>query len=402
MVFIVALVILAAAIAVVELGAFPLLRRRRTVIVGGVAALVAANVVTHAIASGWRVGVEVNAFLGIVLVALGTAALPVGVLVTLSWAVGRLSARVPGTKDGVSRAPGGSAGVATETGGAGNAPPTISRRQVVEATGGAVILGGTGSMLGWGAWRGRYDFQLEEVPVRIPGLPRALDGYVIAQVSDIHAGLHVGDRTIDDGLALVRRARADLLVATGDLVDYMAEYAPLIARKLADAAPRDGVVVVPGNHDHYAGVAQVREAMRAAGVTVLVNENLIVRPHDGGFALAGVDDLSGRRESSTFRGPDLDSALVGVPDHLPRILLSHQPQTVDLWAGRVALQLSGHTHGGQINPGIRPADLVFRYVAGMYSVRGTSLYVNRGFGTVGPPARVGAPPEVTRFVLVAA
>ena len=76
--------------------------------------------------------------------------------------------------------------------------------------------------------------------------------------------------------------------------------------------------------------------------------------------------------------------------------------TVDAWPGRIALQLSGHTHGGQVNPGFRPADFFFRYVAGAYSVAGTTLYVNRGFGTVGPPARVGAPPEVTRLVLVAA
>jgi hypothetical protein len=87
---------------------------------------------------------------------------------------------------------------------------------------------------------------------------------------------------------------------------------------------------------------------------------------------------------------------------LARVLLSHQPQTVERWPGQVALQLSGHTHGGQINPGFRLADLFFDYVAGRYSVGGTTLYVNSGFGTVGPPSRVGAPPEVSRIVLVAA
>ena len=91
-----------------------------------------------------------------------------------------------------------------------------------------------------------------------------------------------------------------------------------------------------------------------------------------------------------------------VPPDRPRILLSHQPVTFDLWAGQVALQLSGHTHGGQINPGVRVADLFLKYVWGLYRMNGTFLYVNRGFGTVGTPARVGAPPEVTRLVLVAA
>ena len=120
----------------------------------------------------------------------------------------------------------------------------------------------------------------------------------------------------------------------------------------------------------------------------------------GRFALLGVDDISARHHHRA--GPQLDRALAMVPRNVPRILLSHQPQTVDEWAGQVALQLSGHTHGGQINPGFRPADLFFRYVAGLYEVGGTTLYVNRGFGTVGPPSRIGAPPEITRIVLVAA
>ena len=86
---------------------------------------------------------------------------------------------------------------------------------------------------------------------------------------------------------------------------------------------------------------------------------------------------------------------------LPRIVLSHQPKTFRDMAGKCALQLSGHTHGGQINPGFRPADLVFEFVAGRYERAGSTLWVNRGFGTAGPPSRVGAPPEVTKIVLVA-
>ena len=87
---------------------------------------------------------------------------------------------------------------------------------------------------------------------------------------------------------------------------------------------------------------------------------------------------------------------------LPRILLAHQPNYIRESAGQVALQLSGHTHGGQINPGFHPAALFLPYVAGRFEVGGTTLYVNRGFGVVGPPARIGAPPEVTKVVLVSA
>jgi predicted MPP superfamily phosphohydrolase len=127
----------------------------------------------------------------------------------------------------------------------------------------------------------------------------------------------------------------------------------------------------------------------------------IVRPGDGGgFALLGVDDVSSNKHGRT--GPRLDAALAMVPPDRPRILLSHQPYTVDFWAGQVAAQLSGHTHGGQINPGFSPLGLLMKYIAGAYRVGETTLYVNRGFGTVGAPTRVGAPPEITRFVLVAA
>ena len=94
----------------------------------------------------------------------------------------------------------------------------------------------------------------------------------------------------------------------------------------------------------------------------------------------------------------LSPALARISPDLPRILLSHQPDTFEHYAGRVALQLSGHTHGGQI----RPANLVLKWVAGRYERDGSTLYVNRGFGVAGPPARLGVPPELTKIILVAA
>jgi predicted MPP superfamily phosphohydrolase len=277
----------------------------------------------------------------------------------------------------------------------------MTRRQLVEATSGLAVLGTTGAMLGWGMARGRHAFELREVPVRIAGLPRVLDGYTIVQVSDIHAGTYVGERELDEGLALARKARPDLVVATGDLVDFDWTCASLVARKLVDLGARDGVAAVLGNHDYYADADEVATALRAGGVDVLVDEGRIIRPDDGGgFALLGVDDLWSIRYGRA--GPRLERATAMVPPELARVLLSHQPPTVDFWPGQVALQMSGHTHGGQINPGVRIADLFLEYVDGRYEVGGTTLFVNRGFGTVATPSRIGAPPEVTRFVLVAA
>ncbi len=280
-------------------------------------------------------------------------------------------------------------------------PPDVSRRQAIERVGGVAVVGATGSLVGWGAVIGRHDFVVEEVPVRIAGLPRALDGYTIAQISDIHVGLLVRDSELAEGLEKLALTKSDLVVITGDMVDFDPRYIPMAAQALAKIRARDGVFAVYGNHDHYTGATAVGEALRSAGIDVLVNDGRLIRAKDGGgFALLGVDDLMSVRAGGA--GPRLDRAMSAVPDDRPRILLSHQPQTVDIWAGRVALQLSGHTHGGQFNPGFRPADFVMRYVAGRYEVGKTSLWVNRGFGVVGPPARLGAPPEVTKIVLVSA
>ena len=291
------------------------------------------------------------------------------------------------------------------------APPTkpqetsdeaaVGRREMIERVGGAAALGLTGGVFGWGMVRGRHAFEIEEVVVKIVGLPRALEGYTIAQISDIHTGVFVQERELAEGLDRVREIRPDLLVATGDLIDFDPVWAPLLARSLADVKTRDGVVAIVGNHDYYTGVNAVIGALRDAGVDVLLNAGRRVRPRDGGgFALLGIDDLSARGAGGA--GPKLDLAMAMVPPDVPRILLAHQPQYLGHAAGKVALQLSGHTHGGQINPGFRPAGLFLPYVAGRYERNGTTLWVNRGFGVAGPPARVGAPPEVTKIVLVSA
>jgi predicted MPP superfamily phosphohydrolase len=357
---------------------FPALGRRPGTVALALGTLVVAQMATHWTVVHWHVGDALQTALVIVLMTLAIAAVPVGAmhaLVSLTFPRPRADAPQPAR--------------------------AMTRRQVAEAVGGVAFLGATGSMLGWGALRGRHAFERVELPVRIAALPRTLDGYVIAQISDIHAGTYVGERELDEGLELVRAAKPDLVVVTGDLVDFDPTFAPLLARRLADLAPRDGVFASLGNHDYYAGAGKIAAAMRAAGISVLVNEGSVVRPRDGGgFALLGADDDWSKRYGAA--GARLDRALAMVPEALPRILLSHQPPTVDHWPGKVALQLSGHTHGGQINPGFRPAALVLPYLAGLYRVGGTMLYVNRGFGTVGPPSRVGAPPEITRIVLVAA
>lgn len=279
--------------------------------------------------------------------------------------------------------------------------PVFGRREALERAGGLMALGATSSLLGWGILRGRHAFQIDEFVVKIPGLPKALEGYTIAQVSDLHAGVQVSERDLHEGLDRIAEAKPDLIVVTGDMVDFDPQFAPMLARALGTLKARDGVFAIPGNHDYYAGAKDVLDAVQRAGVEPLVNRGRVIREGDGGgFALLGVDDMWAYRSGG--EGPQLEKAIAMVPDDRPRILLAHQPNFVRQAAGKVQLQLSGHTHGGQINPGFTPARLFMPFVAGRYDVEGTVLYVNRGFGVVGPPARVGAPPEVTRVVLVSA
>jgi predicted MPP superfamily phosphohydrolase len=271
----------------------------------------------------------------------------------------------------------------------------------LERIGGLAALGATGTLFGWGMTRGRHDFVTEEVVVKVRGLPRALEGYTLAQLSDIHTGVFMGEDELRVALDRAGAFRPDLLVLTGDLIDNDAAFAPVLARALRGFQARDGIAGILGNHDYFARAEEVVKTMRAAGVDMLVNDGRRVRAADGGgFGLVGLDDLSAGRYGG--RGPDLRLARLTLPPDLPLIALAHQPRCFEWLRGSVELQLSGHTHGGQIKIGVSPADIFYgKYVRGRYEAAGSTLWVNRGIGVVGPPARINAPPEVTKIVLVA-
>ena len=299
---------------------------------------------------------------------------------------------------------------AEETAGTAD-PAALTRREFATriAVGSAFMIGG--SSAAYGALVGRHDYVVEEVPVHLEGLAKAFDGFSIVQLSDLHVGQFVQEAELAAAEALVRRARPDLIVLTGDLIDHDPRFAEVLgrfARRLEPLA-RFGVAAVSGNHDYYAGIEPTLDALRRGGARVLRNEGIVLGSADAGVALLGVDDVRATRFAGE-RGPDLGRALASLPTiggrsaparDLPRVLLCHNPVYFSEAQGQVGLQLSGHTHGGQINPLVRPADWVLRHgwIAGLYAEQGSRLYVNRGFGTAGPPARVGAPPEVTRIVL---
>ena len=290
-------------------------------------------------------------------------------------------------------------------------PAALLRRTFLTraAAGSAFLIGGGSSL--YGALKGRHDYSIEVVPFKLPGLPRALDGFSIAQLSDVHIGVYVGEAELRVAEELLRKAKPDLIVLTGDLLDSDARLAELLGRFVRRLTPlaRAGVVAISGNHDYFAGVEEMASAVTRAGARMLRNEGMVIGEAGAQFGLLGVDDVYARRDGG---GPDLPRALASLRSSantgeaaldLPRVLLCHNPSFFAESAGKVGLQLSGHTHGGQINLGLRPADYLLPggWVAGRYDQSGSALYVNRGFGTVGPPVRLGAPPEVTRIVLTA-
>ncbi len=280
-------------------------------------------------------------------------------------------------------------------------PPALTRRTFVEqAAVGSALLAGGGSAA-YGALFGRRDYELSTVPIRIPGLSKAADGFTIVQLSDIHVGQMVGEAELRVAEELVRKAKGDLIVLTGDLVDHDVRYAAQLGRLVRRLSEVRPVVAIAGNHDYYTGIDAVLAAVRDAGGTTLVNQAQTMLGDRGGFVLAGLDDVWADKEGG---GPDLAAALADVRSDAPRIVLCHNPFVFLRTAGQVALQISGHTHGGQVNIGLRPADYVLPhpYIAGLYETNGSHIYVNRGFGTAGPAARIGAPPEVSRIVLVSA
>jgi predicted MPP superfamily phosphohydrolase len=229
--------------------------------------------------------------------------------------------------------------------------------------------------------------------------PRALDGFRIAQVSDLHIGPLLDRRFASDVVARVNALQPDLVAVTGDLVDGSVrrlrdEVAPFSALRA-----RHGVFFVTGNHDYYSGVDEWIPRVRELGWRALRNQRVAIEAEGAGFDLAGVDDHHGALFGAG-EGEDLERALADRDPRRALVLLAHDPASFRAASARgVDLQLSGHTHGGQIWPFRWVVRLTVPWVAGLYRVGGSVLYVSRGTGFWGPPMRLLAPAEISEIVL---
>jgi predicted MPP superfamily phosphohydrolase len=244
----------------------------------------------------------------------------------------------------------------------------------------------------YGYWEAK-NIIVEKIVIRTSRIPESVGKITIVQVSDIHLGLIVREgrlRLITDA---VKRANPDILVSTGDLVDGQIDGLNGLIGMLDEIRPRYGKFAVTGNHEFYAGIKESLDFTQKAGFRMLRGEGVTIR---GIINIAGVDDIAGR--SFSYVEVQERVLLSKVPQGLFTILLKHQPVVDGGAAGLFDLQLSGHTHKGQIFPFRFVTKLFYPMYTGYHSLPGGSkLYVNRGSGTWGPPIRFLAPPEVTVF-----
>jgi predicted MPP superfamily phosphohydrolase len=241
---------------------------------------------------------------------------------------------------------------------------------------------------------------LKDVEIAIPGLPPQFDGYRLLQLTDLHISRLFPKEWAQAAVERSNVLGVDLIVVTGDLIDGSFGARRTDVAPLRELRARDGVWVIPGNHEYFFGYEEWMLQYASLGMQALANDHTVLERDGGSLVLAGVTDLSAPR--SFHPAPDLSAALEGAPSDAPIILLDHQPRNAAQAAARgVALQLSGHTHGGMI-PGLDR--LVARanngFVSGRYQVGGMTLYVNNGTALwPGFALRLGRPSELTRITL---
>lgn len=274
------------------------------------------------------------------------------------------------------------------------APDEARRLLIARMIGGtAALIGGVGAVAGAASALGTVP--VERVRIALRRLPQGLSGTTIVQISDIHIGPTLGKDFLTRIVDQVNALEPDVVAITGDLVDgHVAELREHV-RPLADLKAKYGVYFVTGNHEYYSGAEEWMAFLPTLGVRVLRNERVTIGEGDDAFDLAGVEDPTGNH--------DVAAAMAGRDPKREVVLLAHQPRSiVDAVAHDVGLQLSGHTHAGQIFPWGLVVPLQQPYLQGLHKRENTWVYVNRGTGFWGPPMRVGAAPEITRIELVPA
>ena len=243
----------------------------------------------------------------------------------------------------------------------------------------------------WGFFEAR-DLRTERVTIKTGLLPPGTKAIKVAQISDVHLGIIEGQWRIDQIASILFDEKPDLILCTGDLMDGAIPHLNHMSAYFAAINPPLGKFAVTGNHEFYAGLHESLAFIKDAGFTVLRGETIITGP----LRVAGVDFPAERQTGQTTYTNEKTTLDIDDDKGLFTILLKHNPEAEESSVGRFQLQLSGHTHKGQIFPFNYPVRLRYRYIAGRYDLgKGSTIYTSRGTGTWGPPLRLLSPPEVT-------
>jgi predicted MPP superfamily phosphohydrolase len=304
-------------------------------------------------------------------------------------------------------------------------PVGLSRRQFLTGGAGLAVPALFGAVA-YDSYSGITDLEISpEQAIPIPGLPRALDGMTIVQLTDLHVGPYIQEGELRHLVGIVNGLRPDLVVLTGDVIDRHLSQLPAAVKGLTGLKSTLGCFAVLGNHDissdrysydrQFRGGVQIADGLNSAGIRTLRNESVYLGSGADRIALLGLDWLTANRTGRSFFRYDqagtrrvLQQISQQIEPGVPRILLAHHPDTFDdVHPFAIALTLAGHTHGGgQIvlahwnGQPVGIASLRFKYQSGLYQANGSSLYVYRGIGYLGVPIRINCPPEISRFKLV--
>lgn len=282
----------------------------------------------------------------------------------------------------------------------GSGQPRVTRRAFLKWMG-AFGAAGAGGALGWSyAWNVEpYLTQVERVEIALPRLPGAFEGMTIAQLSDLHLGPYVSEAHLLKAVQMTNALKPDAIVLTGDLVNSSWRYIQPCAEIISRLDAPLGVYAVLGNHDYWVGFLNLMlQSLKKTGITLLRNQAVPVTRGRSTVYLVGIDDL-------WLRMADVRRALEGVPHNACKIALMHEPDFADISAqAEIDLQLSGHSHGGQVRlPFVGPLILPKygeKYPMGFYRVGNfTRLYTTRGVGVLPPGVRFNCPPEITLVTL---